>query len=530
MNATIGQQASSLDDSPLDALAPGPGAASPLGGASGSRRDAANANGFFSCLTPSVDTDICFAKDVDTEDASPLDVRVEKRGEVAAPKNAPTPATDWETEMVNIRSLAAGKSEEPSDASELLEEDAVQAASATEAGGGAPDFDPHLAERYHEMLTRGFYSRVRCRLLTNTKLTAPLFVDWVLALGTITLQMMALAAVWAAEWMQFAYQDEETFEFYAPTDYTGVFRENRGDGYWGSSAVIDKVPIFTLMPLLLVSYILSVQVTETCEEIMLGTFTLRYKFVRPPEAAGRWDFWARWTMAFILNSARFSLFIHFYTVTAQMIGLASGPLNIVMNSLSMVFIIEMDHMMTHDLAYCTIYSTRAERDCHFANTRAFTELATKLARIMEGVSARGQFAHRICGRTLELAYCGCLFTSARELQARTSRGIIIVADDGWSDEYDVSDRMTAIYNWTIVVMITGVLLYTNVAAVPMWVLEPTTRAATLARFTAYCLFDFLAFFCMFFIYNLYVIGSLAIFGTDAQQLPFFLNFCCTYTW
>ena len=42
--------------------------------------------------------------------------------------------------------------------------------------------------------------------------------------------------------------------------------------------------------------------------------------------------------------------------------------------------------------------------------------------------------------------------------------------------------------------------------------------------------DYFTWFCMFFIYNLYVIGSLAIFGTDAQQLPFFLNFCCTYTW
>ena len=417
--------------------------------------------------------------------------------------------------------------------------DVVPVEAAREGGHSAPEDggEAAIAERYFELMTKGFYGRVQCRLLTGTAFTFGLVFDWLTAMGLICLQELALGCVWAVEWVEFEYQDSEHMETSFPMDFVSLVKadddEDDKDNF--GKVVLSNVPVFTIVPLVVTAILLSVGVMEEVREVALGTCVLRYVPSRRGAAAAAttttsWAFAPRWAMAYVLVLSRLSLAVDFFQTASQLIGLADGPINIFMNSLSLLFIIEMDRAICHDLPGDQIYSTRAERVDHARGAAALRDVAAGLAEAAERMAPSTLGAHRLVYRVLEVGYAAAAFAVAREMQTKTSRGKITIADDGWSDEHAVADRVTAVFNWATLCIALILVAYVNVVATPHAAAPDATWASTAATFAAYFAADVGLLFFFFWVINLWVLDSLVIFGASATTIPFAALLSGTYAW
>ena len=193
--------------------------------------------------------------------------------------------------------------------------DVVLVEAAREGGHAAPEDggEAAIAERYFELMTKGFYGRVQCRLLTGTAFTFGLVFDWLTAMGLICLQELALGCVWAVEWVEFEYQDSEHMETSFPLDFVSLVKadddEDDTDNF--GKVVLSNVPVFTILPLVVTAFLLSVGVMEEVKEVALGTCVLRYVPSRRGAAAATtattsssWAFTLRWAMAYVLVLSR----------------------------------------------------------------------------------------------------------------------------------------------------------------------------------------------------------------------------------
>lgn len=363
--------------------------------------------------------------------------------------------------------------------------------------------------------------------------------DWVTAMLLVCLQEVALGCVWAVEWLEFAYQDIQQMreEDNYPTQFQSIMRANAeanvdtDPDMWGN-VFLSNVPVFTLLPMILVAYLLSIIVMEGFNEITLGSCVLRYMPSRRRGAAvaASWEFALRWGMAYCLVLSRIALAISFFQTAATLVGLSNGPIDIIMNSLALVFILEMDRAVCHDLPGTRIHSSRRERDALDASHAALRDVAAGLAKTMDRTTPAVLDAQSVFSRTLEVGYAAVVFAVSREIQTKTNKGMIYIADDGWSDEYDIADRVTAVYNWSSLGITLLMLLYLNATATPHAIHADATWARTFAVFAAYFVADVLGFFFFYYVINHWVLRNLAIFGASPRTIPFATLLSGTYTW
>jgi len=210
-----------------------------------------------------------------------------------------------------------------------------------------------LTERHVRAVEASFYSKAKTLLLLRDRWTWGLAARTLTALCSIWLQQFALHGVDASLFFVWRFGQRIDDDVVVNTAFPGgpQYPANYEfmNSYDTSNANSFGVPSSTWLTLLFCVFAVVLEMHDVVEEQrVLYLLVRRGPAFCAPSSSGvcSWACWAdpltRWLAAWILHGARFCLLLKFLAITVELLGTSDGPLELVLNSLALGFVLEFD--------------------------------------------------------------------------------------------------------------------------------------------------------------------------------------------
>ena len=283
-----------------------------------------------------------------------------------------------------------------------------------------------------------FYSRAMTKCALEP---APTVETALLSVATLAMIFVQIASIntirqflWYLKWggMVDAHVDDDAWlaeTFRAGVPYPVDFHHDIDDGVLAAG-----VPSFLVPPMFFCSLLLGITVSGAMRATKASYVVLRWAAAHELEhvtLSGAAHLCVAWT----IHVARLSLVAYFALISVAILGTADGPFNLLLNSLAMCFIFEIEVLLRHDVPSHGFFGALDRR----VATRHL-EWRLALRDVFRGVAAdvRAAAEHpalRVVYRAYEtlgeLALGALVLTVTWAMQRRTTRGDIVTNDDDW---------------------------------------------------------------------------------------------------
>ena len=398
----------------------------------------------------------------------------------------------------------------------------AKAASADAAGGG--DATP---------LGHGYTFRVQTMLLYDA--TSPtLLLHLGACVAVKMLQLVALQAVWQTIFFPMDFQrkvavDDAFDDGYPafrggmpfPVDYQSLFSSQNHNGGVG----VDGVNWVVLFVLVFCCFCATLATVPELDSVKAGFLLLAERahacLVDRSKLTG--DVACRLAACFLVHLLRVTLFWYYLDIQAQLFGTTDGPLDLLLNSLALGFVLEVDDVITYDGPSSNLFgldlSERHRAEASERGARVRATLAAAAAHV-RGAGARVRGAYFAIPTACTLAVGSATFLISFKMQRYTTNGDFVTIDDD-SPLGKKHPQLTHLYNWMLYVALAAIVV--NIHSVAFIVAESYDRAkhrrAEIAVAVGRALFDF--HFCALFRVCVvqYLIGRLFMFNQSTTTFP-----------
>ena len=393
-------------------------------------------------------------------------------------------------------------------------------------------------DRLYEKADESYYFRVQTMILYNA-VTPRLVFHFCNVCLCICLQIIALQTVWQSIWIPAGFemfaQDDTVYpeeEFFPagisyPTNFNAFFQ------YYNHTD-IDKVENITILPLFFCVVMITLSTRSDINECKAGYVLVQseVKFIQIDETKrvkGRGSIVdtikaksqiMRMMAVTFIHLLRCSLIWYFYDVSAQILGTSDGPFNLLLNSLAMVFVLDLDNVIYFDMPSKNFFGVEDP----YLKKRYLRRL--KVARqIFRDAYHTCQNApkyvnhlyHSVAWFYLIGTSCA-LFIVGFKMQHYTTSGKLVTIDDDAMSGTKHPD-LTKLYNWSMYVLLFWILVdVQTVAFVASWD-RPHSKVATFLRLFANFAFEGLALIVFRQLILRYVLGCLIPYSYSMHTWP-----------
>ena len=389
---------------------------------------------------------------------------------------SPETASSMESEMVAVKSYDAGDEKVEKRPGSLVKHVISHGAS-----GG--DFDYHddledledpspeqrralverelrsLTEKHVETVLASFYSKAKTLLLFSDRWSLGLAARTVTALCTIWLQQFALHGVDASlffvwRFSQRIHDDEvQNTAFPGGVQYPANYQFM--NSYDTSNANSFGVPSSTWLTLLFCTFAIVLEMHDVVEEQRVLYLLVRRGPAWPNDTRAMVDAGSRWAAAWLLHGARFCLILKFLAISVELLGTSDGPLELVLNSLALGFVLEFDQaaslVLTADgplkhSVFGRLTVSRYRRGPGRDKSILRTPLEAAFRAILTNANKKGRgliAIYNAVERMKPIVITFVVFHLAFRLQRFTSRGRFVTVDD---DFVSHQETLTRIFN------------------------------------------------------------------------------------
>ncbi|KAH8071250.1 methyltransferase [Aureococcus anophagefferens] len=180
---------------------------------------------------------------------------------------------------------------------------------------------------------------------------------------------------------------------------------------------------------------------------------------------GRLDMSVRLFCCLCTYYVRGSLLWYFVDVSAQVLGTADGPFNMLLNAVALVYILDIDDMLSVDMPSNNFFGIddpellkRYKRRLH--NARGLFRDVVEAVKVAPEYVLR---AYHVVGWSVPFAMCISIFSIASHMQKHTQRGELVGIDDD-SHLGAAHEHLTEQYNWCIYALLGTVLVDVHMSA------------------------------------------------------------------
>ena len=431
----------------------------------------------------------------------------------------------------------------------------VQTAAQHDAGDDDDDGEGRTRpiDRLYEKADESYYFRVQTMILYNA-VTPRLVLHFLNVIFCILLQICALQTVWQCIWIpasseNYVADDEVDAYFPAgkpyPTNYANIF-------HWYDHTQIDGVQNITVIPLFFCVIMITLTTRNDMNECKAGYVLVQseVRYVIADETKrvkGRGSIvdtigvqsqTLRLVAVTFLHLLRGSLVWcvlrrgsrapekwrsfsrYFYDVSAQILGTSDGPFNLLLNSLAMVFVLELDNVIYFDMPMKNFFGVEDP----YLKKRYLRRL--KVARqIFRDAYHTCQTAPKSVARlyhTVGWVYIWgtavALFLMGFHQQKYTTTGKFVTVDDD-SGAGPVHPQLTKMYNWCMYVLLFFILIdIQTVAFVASWD-RPRSKLKWALQALGNFAFEGCCLIVMRHLIIRYVLGILLAYGYSHKTWP-----------
>lgn len=371
----------------------------------------------------------------------------------------------------------------------------------------------NLVKKHANTVQSSFYLDLQSKLLFDDTAGMKIVLRLLAALFCIWLQQFALHTVSGVLFLKYHFGTAENIEvrdsaFPAGAPYPMHFKYMVSNLFEGqpSRGRADGVPLITTYPLIFCVFAVVLVMYDELEELKIGYLLVRNSarlncgvpdalansIIAPPRTdlesgaqhennelqkrhLGWWppahvldnvERWARWVGAWTISLFRFCLILKFISTTVQILGTSDGPVDVILNSLALSFILEFDNsaamvfslngtaqhsffgILAAGRQASTIYSRRPSSLYEENDQKLRNVLFSMLSNAGESLRV-AVAAYVYSERFKPLAYALLIFNVAFRMQRYTSSSRFVTVDDDFTPH---QQNITLQYNWTLYIV------------------------------------------------------------------------------
>lgn len=374
----------------------------------------------------------------------------------------------------------------------------------------------NLVKKHAETVQASFYLDLQSKLLFDETAGVNLVLRMLAALLCIWLQQFALHTVSGVLFLKYQYgtsKDVSVREaaFPAGVPYPTDFKFMLSSLFEGKPphGSVNDVPLITIFPMVFCVFAVVLVIYDELEELKIGYLLVRNiaklnssssipdaltkSIVVPPRTRdlesgtqdedneqseshlGWWppayftenvERWGRWVGAWTISICRFCLMLKFISTTMQLLGTSDGPVDVILNSLALSFILEFDNSAAlvfsvngpsqHSFFGLLAAGRRAPGIYNRRPSSLYGEDDQKLRNVLFWMLSSAGNSNRLAvaayiytERLKPLAYAVLIFNVAFRMQRYTSSARFVTVDD---DFIPHQQSITMHYNWTLYVV------------------------------------------------------------------------------
>lgn len=320
----------------------------------------------------------------------------------------------------------------------------------------------------YEEANDSFYFRVTARILYRP-LSLSTSLYFLLTLACITLQIAALCSVSLTTWWWFATaewfsgDDENISKLYPagpsyPQNWveTMDFYDNKAFG----------VCIIVIVPLFLSAIMIGFSAASEIKELKAGRILIgpamsamiRMDFGLPKAAL-----FGKIFMCCLIYYFRMSLSWYYFGIASQLLGNSDGPVNLLLNSMALVFVLEVDQNICIDMPHSNSFSwakDKAKIESYIGTLKAARLVLRKAVKNFHGTSPIFTRGVTVLGWLCSIGVPGAVFLIGMGMQEHTTRGEFVTVDDDYPIGKNGGHQpgLTYVYNCSMYALLIVLLL------------------------------------------------------------------------
>ena len=308
----------------------------------------------------------------------------------------------------------------------------------------------------YEKADDSYFYRVQAMLLYED-FTAWLALHVAVVVAMIMLQIVALQSVWHSNWFPSDFErrgadEAATADHFPggvprPVSYGAFLRHYDDTKAFG-------IPLVTFLPLVFCCVVVIYGTEGEIDECKAGYVLLRHELDRLLEGRTRHasaaNAAARLAVCALIAVLRASLVWYFHDILAIIFGTSNGPFSLLLNSLALVFIFELDNVVHFDMPNKNFYGLEyaAFKRRYARRLRASRAAFRDAVSAVEAGPAYLRHVYLVMGWASPVLLGSLVFTISLRLQGFTSFGRLVTVDD--DSAYGAHhEALTRLYGWCV---------------------------------------------------------------------------------